>query len=203
MNLRETYNLIAKNWDQSHVEDAWAFEGMGVLNELLTPQSSILNVGCGPGIEAKFFVDHGHTIFGFDISEEMVALAHKKVPSATFKVMDLKDVETIKDQFDAVCMRAVLLHVPKAEASACVQSIASKIKDRGYFFIAVKERSEGGPDEEVKSEDRYGYMCERFFSYYTTEELRKYFKDSNIEVVFEKVSPTGKTNWIQIIGKKK
>ncbi len=202
MDLRETYNLIAKNWDQSHVEDTWAFEGMGALNKLLPPHSSVLNVGCGPGIEAKFFIDHGHTIFGFDISEEMIALAQEKVPSATFKVMDLKDVGTIEDQFDAVCMRAVLLHVPKAEASACVQSIASKIKTGGYFFIAVKEKGEDGPDEEIKSEDRYGYVCERFFSYYTIEELKKYFKDSNVEVVFEKVSPTGKTNWIQIIGRK-
>jgi hypothetical protein len=60
----------------------------------------------------------------------------------------------------------------------------------------------GNPDEEIVKESDYGYEYERFFSYFTLGELKKYLMEVGIKVIYENVVSSGDTNWIQIIGKK-
>ena len=55
---------------------------------------------------------------------------------------------------------------------------------------------------EIKKESDYGYEYERFFSFYTIDELRQYFLDAGLAIVHEDVVPSGKTRWISVIGKK-
>lgn len=108
----------------------------------------------------------------------------------------------IKEVFDAVFLQAVLLHFPKKDAPTIIRSLAAKIKPGGYFYIAVKEIRPGGKEEEVVHEEDYGYDYARFFSYYSVDEIEKYLADANFEVVYASVLPAGKTNWIQVIGRK-
>ncbi len=57
-------------------------------------------------------------------------------------------------------------------------------------------------DEAVDKENDYGYEYERFFSYFTQDELREYIKNLGLEFVWESVTHSGRRNWIQIIGRK-
>ena len=141
-------------------------------------------------------------VFGFDISEKMIEIATRKVPLGVFKTMDLREVSSLSGMFDAVCMRAVLLHVPKTDALGVVLDITKKLKKGGYFYMTVKEMRQGGVAEEVKIEDDYGYPYQRFFSYFTQEEVEECFRRARLEVIFKTLTPAGKTNWIQIIGHK-
>ena len=68
--------------------------------------------------------------------------------------------------------------------------------------MAVKEKKPEDPDEEMKKEEDYGYPYERFFSYYTLEEIKGYLEKLSMKIVYEIVASSGKTRWIQIIAQK-
>ena len=203
--LKDTYNKIAEEWHQDHQSDDWWQEGTNKFISYLKSGSAVLDVGCGGGNKSKYLADRGLDVLGIDFSENMVTIASREVLNARFQVLDINDIGTLGENFDGIFMQAVLLHIPKAKVEDILRKVVKKLNPGGYLYIAVKEKIEGGVDEEVKKDDDYGYEYERFFSYFSIDELRQHFENLNLEVVYEDVKPPSRTarksNWLQIIGK--
>lgn len=203
MDLKSTYNKIAKDWMSNHNSDTWWKDGTAKYSSFLNPQSTILDVGSGAGQKAKYFVEKGFEVTGIDFSEKMVELAKKQVPTAKFFTKDIKQPLEFETLFDGVFAQAVLLHIPKNEILDVLKNIITPLKDGGYLYIAVKELKPGNKEEVIVKENVYGYDFERFFSYFTLEEMKKYLDKIKLTIVYETItkSPEG-TNWIQIIARK-
>jgi len=78
MNLKDTYNKIAQDWYQEVVTHNWAENGMKHFMDYLNRGDLILDVGCGPGISAKTFIENGFRVVGIDFSEKMIEIAKEK-----------------------------------------------------------------------------------------------------------------------------
>lgn len=202
MDLKATYNRIAEDWFKDHHRDTWWIEGTDTFVSFLKPGSLVLDVGCGAGVKSQYLLDKGLKVVGVDFSEKMIEIATCEVPGATFYVADIKDVNGLQETFDGVLAQAVLLHIPKAEAGDVVKGLRDKLVDGGYLYIAVKEKRENREDEEILKEDDYGYAYERFFSYFTLPEIKKYISEAGMEMCYENVALSGHTNWIQVICRK-
>lgn len=203
MDLKETYNRIAKDWHQEHRLYTWWIKGADEFASLLNPSDSVLDAGCGTGITSKYFIKKGFRVTGIDFSTKMINIAKREVPEAKFQTLDFKNIGELESVFDGIFMMASLLHVPKQDAQMRIAEISKKLKSGGYFYIGVKEIRSDGVEEETKKEDDYGYPYERFFSYYKIDEIKKYLLDSGFSrVVYEDISRAGRTNWIQVIGQK-
>ncbi|MFH1620955.1 MAG: class I SAM-dependent methyltransferase [Patescibacteria group bacterium] len=202
MNLKETYNSIAEDWHKDHAQDDWWVHVTDKFISFLRAGDSVLDIGCGAGTKSKYLMEHGLRVTGIDFSEKMIEIAEREVPTGTFKVLDLNEVNKLEDSFDGIFMQAVLLHVPKKEAGECIRKAAERLRGGGFFYVGVKEIKPGRAEEEMVSENDYGYPYERFFSYYTKDEMESCFRDVDLEVVYSGVTSSGKTNWFQIIGKK-
>jgi SAM-dependent methyltransferase len=203
VNLRETYNRIAAEWHRDHQKDDWWVTGTEKFLSLLPKSGSILDVGCGGGTKARYLVDRGFKVTGIDFSEKMVEISRREVPTGRFFAMDLHDLGGgLAQTFDGVFAQAVLLHVPKSEIRNTLSLFQDKTAPGGYLYIAVKEIRPDQSEEEVRIEDDYGYEYERFFSYFTLPELETHFATLGIEVVWSEVTPSGKSRWIQLIGRK-
>ncbi|OGZ70771.1 MAG: hypothetical protein A3F47_00030 [Candidatus Staskawiczbacteria bacterium RIFCSPHIGHO2_12_FULL_38_11] len=206
MSLKETYNKIAESWHQDHQSDDWWVEGTNTFISFLKKGELVLDVGCGAGTKSKYLLKNGLQVIGIDFSEKMIEIARKEIPQGKFFVMDINDVDKLRENFDGIFMQAVLLHVPKKEVESVLKKAVVKLKVGGYLYIAVKEKISGGVDEEIKKDDDYGYEYERFFSYFSLDEFKNYFKNVGLEMVYENVmSPSEtlrKSNWMQVIGKK-
>ncbi|MCG3222337.1 MAG: class I SAM-dependent methyltransferase [Candidatus Heimdallarchaeota archaeon] len=61
----------------------------------------ILEIGCGSGNLAKFFLENKYDYTGLDISKEMIDLAKEFVPEGRFIRGDMRDLE-IDDEYEAV-----------------------------------------------------------------------------------------------------
>jgi cyclopropane fatty-acyl-phospholipid synthase-like methyltransferase len=201
MNLKDTYNKIARAWHEQHGGDSWWRECTNYLISLLKPGATILDVGCAGGFKSKYFADKGFKVTGIDFSEEMVSIAKEQVPNASFKVLDLFDVDTIAETFDCVFVQAVLLHVPKKRMIEVLTKLKDRVNSGGLLYIAVK-KIRGDVEEEIKTENDVGFEYNRFFSYFTTPELEADFKKIGLEIVSKSEIQAGNTVWIQIIGKK-
>lgn len=202
MDLKATYNRIAEDWFKDHHGDTWWIEGTDKFASFLKPSALVLDVGCGTGVKSQYLLDKGLKVIGIDFSEKMIEIAKREVLGATFHVADIKDLSGLQETSDGVLAQAALLHIPKAEAGDVVKGLRDKLNNGGYLYIAVKEKRENGKEEEILKEDDYGYEYERFFSYFTLPEIKKYISDAGMEVCYENVSLSGHTNWIQVICRK-
>jgi SAM-dependent methyltransferase len=79
--------------------------------------SEVLEVGCGEGFVFKALREHGVgcPLTGIDLSEDAIAEARQRVPSATFAVQDALELARAGRTFDVVLMLEVLEHIPEPE----------------------------------------------------------------------------------------
>lgn len=202
MDLKETYNKIAENWQKDHSGDGWWMPGVDAFISRLPSHALVWDAGCGAGVKSKYLAGKGLHVIGTDFSEKMVELASREVPEAEFFVSDIREPKNVTGGFDGVFLQAVLLHIPKKDAQEVVGKLLQKLKPGGYIYIAVKEKRPGEPDEAIKTESDYGYPYERFFSYFDAEELKRMLLALDCEMLYEAVVPVAQTRWIQIIAKK-
>lgn len=202
MNLKDTYNKIAEDWYHEVLVYKWWEAVTKKFMSFLKKGDSILDIGCGPGITSNLFIENGFKVLGIDFSEKMIEIAKNKVPEGSFLTLDLKDINKLKDSFDAIYMKAVLLHIPKRDVGEKLENVAKLLKKGGYLYIAVKEKRPNGVEEEIKVDNDYGYKVEIFFSYFTQEEIKLYLERLNFKVVFFEITNYVSTKWIQVIGKK-
>lgn len=203
MDLKETYDRIAENWHEDHAGDDWWVPGVDTFISLLRKDSLVLDAGCGAGVKTKYLLSKGLKVIATDFSEKMTELAKQEAPEAEFFVSDIRDAERWGRKFDGILLQAVLLHIPKKEAGDVLRGLVATLNPGGCIYVAVKEKRPGGMDEEMRTEKDYGYEYTRFFSYFSSEEIREMFENAGCEIVYENIAPTKVTRWVQVIGKKK
>jgi 2-polyprenyl-3-methyl-5-hydroxy-6-metoxy-1,4-benzoquinol methylase len=198
--LQATYDKIAEDWFKDHKKDWWWIDVATKLAGLLPPGASILDVGCGPGFKSSYFAEKGFKVTGFDFSEEFIKIARREFPAVDFRVLDIYDLDTLKETFDCVFAQAVLLHIPREKAFGVMELMKRKVKPGGVLSVAVRapktDKKEG-----VLIENDYGYEYQRFFSYFTLEEIQNYFKQLGFEIILSDASVFGRTTWVQVIGR--
>lgn len=200
---RDTYNRIALDWHNDHMQDTWSIDATESFSKLLPSGSRVLDVGCAGGLKSRVLVKNGLHVVGIDTSEVFIEIAKREVPEGDFRVMDMRDMSSLDGEFDGIFILASLLHIPKSDVHRVLAGLMKKLKIGGYVYVAVKERRPDQPEEEIVVENDYGYHYERFFSFYTIPELQADFEAVGLDVQSIKNIPFGKTNWIHVVGLKK
>lgn len=201
--LATTYDRIADDWHRDHQTDDWWVSGTDELLSRLPRGAHILDIGCGSGVKSAYMVSRGFRVTGIDTSEGLLTIARREVPEADFKKFSMTELDAFEGDFDAVFAQASLLHIPRKDVAPVVRNMVVKTKPNGLVYLAVKEVHPDKPIEGVVKEHDYGYEYERFFSYFTMEELESYLRDAGSTVLWKarNPNPSGKTVWLQIIGK--
>lgn len=127
-------------------------------------RDSILEIGCGPGHDAKFFQDRGFQIVAVDNTPTMVKLTKGKGIRAN--ILDCYDLDQIAEFFDAVYSVNCLLHIPQRDIVHILALIAARLKDNGLMYLGLWGREDF---EGVWAQDKY--EPKRFFSFRKPETL--------------------------------
>ncbi len=199
--LKSVYNSIADAWHEMHKDIDWWIPGVDKLLSCVPRGGTILDVGCGTGVASRYMTEKGYGVTGIDFAEEMIRRARIEAPRAEFKVMDMRDAASLGPVFDGIVAQACLLHIPKKEAARVVSALAGALKPGGYLYIAVKERKEHGPEEEIRTDEFSGKTVKRFFSFYTKQEIENLFKSVGLDVIWSEARVSGRARWVMVIGK--
>lgn len=200
--LKNTYDKISEDWVKDHNIDTWWIEGTDHFISLLPKGSTILDVGCGGGIKSKYISDKGYKVLGIDFSEKMIEIAKRHYPGIDFLVMDMYELNKIDNKYDAVFAQASLLHIKKSGAHEVLKNMYNLLNQNGLLYISVKSIREDGVEESIRKENDYGYEYERYFSYYSMDELKNYYNKLGLEILWDGGKISEQTKWLQIIGKK-
>lgn len=150
----------------------------------------IMDVGCGSGRDLIEFKNRGYDVIGIDYSIELVKIAQKNSKSEVYH-KDFNEINWI-NEFDGVWCMAALLHLKKEDLIDVLNRIAVSMKKDASFYCSFKH----GEGELFDNNDR-------FFSYYSKEDLQKifndvkFFKDIKIESSIDKLGRID-TKWIDV-----
>ncbi len=198
MDLKDTYDRIAEDWHRDHLKDDWWFAWAEKLVGLLPDGARVLDVGCGGGTKARWLADRGFSVTGVDISEKMIEIAQREYPGIAFQVLDMRDVGTLPETYDAITAWASFLHLKKSEVLGVLRACRDRLNPGGLISVTVKHIRPGQAEEEQKTEDDYGYAYTRFFSYHTLDEMRQFVSDAGFRIVHADHAGI----WIQVVGRK-
>lgn len=129
-------------------------ERLTILNEVYNPFSlsffqscgikkgaAILELGCGIGLMSQALSSlvgkEGH-ILATDLSEKQLAVAHSLlpkggIPNLQFQQLSALDIDALKERFDVVCARFLLIHIKNHQE--IIQKIKSVLKPGGMLII--------------------------------------------------------------------
>ena len=128
-------------------------EMYGFLNMLekanLPMKASILDVACGPGWTAHFLAKLGHSVFGIDISDDLLEIARRRIADEPFGVFEgiplqarfaLHDIEATPlppdgpyGRYDAAFFESALHHF--VDPVQALRHVVASLKDSGIVCI--------------------------------------------------------------------
>lgn len=181
----QSYDAIAKKYQ----EKTRPYHNKEEANYFLTQipkNGTILDVGCGPGRDAKIFSEQGYQVTGIDLSKEMIRLARKAAPDAELEVMDLGDLAFENESFDGVWSCASFLHIPRANLDKAASESYRVLKPGGFAYVAVSgKRKKSDPDELILED----YGRPRFISNFNEGELEEYLRRAGFSAINSRVLP--------------
>ena len=109
----ETTDFLASRYFETHSSTYNVSVHLSDFVAKLPANAKILDVGCGPGRDARYFCDKGARVTGIDLSSETLKIARSTAPDAHFVIMDMRSLDLVSTSFDGIWCCASLYHLPK------------------------------------------------------------------------------------------
>jgi len=158
----------------------------------------ILDVGCGPGRDVRYFLDEGMKPYGVDLSSGLLKEA-KKRGKGNYLQMNMMKLGFKDKSFDGIWSLSSVLHIKKKDAPIAAKEFSRVLKKGGVLFLGLKE-GQG----EIMKESPTIPGAKRFYAFYEMHEAEELLRENGFEIlsaVIEKGAQQGINN-IDIFARK-
>jgi SAM-dependent methyltransferase len=153
----------------------------------------ILDFGCGPGRDVKYFHDLGHRVIGLDGCEQFCEMARKHSNCEIWH-QSFFDLNLPAQAFDGIFANASLFHVPSEMLPQVLLQLHAALREGGVLFSSNPRGSGEG-----WSGKRYGHYIE-------LEQSREYWQQAGFEIVEFYYRPEGlplhQQPWLAMVSRK-
>lgn len=180
------FNKYASSYQEKYMDVSLYKDSLQRLLNKLPDDAKVLDLACGPGNISAYLLQYKPKlqILGIDGAENMINLARKNIPQAEFKVMDIREIDKIERDFDAVICGFCLPYLQEKEARELIQKAASLLSKNGIIYLSTMEgdyslshyqKSSSGNDEGL------------FIYFYQSNQLKGFLKDAGFTMLFEEI----------------
>lgn len=159
----ETWNKVAtlyqdKFMDLNLYDETYDF----VCNSITKNKAKILEIGCGPGNITKYLLSkrRDFDIFGIDIAPNMIELAKKNNPNASFTIMDSRKIDEIKEKYDGIVCGFCLPYLSQTDSEKFIKDSSNLLNENGLLYVSFVE---GDPN---KSDFQIGSSGDKVYFYF-------------------------------------
>ena len=150
----------------------------------------ILDLGCGPGRDVKYFQSLGHRPVGLDGSEVFCSMA-RRYTGCQILHQKFLSLELPRHTFDGIFANASLFHVPSQELPRVLYCLHAALRPAGILFLSNPR----GNDE--------GWSGQRYGHYMQFDTSKIFLEEAGFEVINYYYRPLGKPNheqpWLAIV----
>lgn len=175
-----TYNKIADIYLEKFMELDIYNESYDFFCQYLeNPTAKILELGCGPGNISKYLLSQQPTyqIFGIDMAPNMIDLAKQQNPTATYEMLDCRDIHRIKQKFNGVIGGFCLPYLSPKDCYKLFADVYILLEDQGIAYFSLVEGSYDLSGYKIGNGGRV------FFYYHSLEGFIAVLKKLNFELL--------------------
>lgn len=160
--------------------------------------TKVLDAGCAGGRDTKLMADRGVDIVGIDLSTKLIKVAKLKYPTIKFIEGNFLNLPFENNLFGGVWSHGSLLHFETInEVVKALKEFNRVLLPGGILHLFLKEKTTDKKFD-VVLDSLSGH--DRFFQYFTKEEVKKYLEETNFKIIkLEEVKdPAGRIDvkWI-------
>lgn len=153
----------------------------------------ILDFGCGPGRDIKYFQSLGHRPVGLDGCQRFCSMASLYTGCEVLQ-QNFLQLALPQQAFDGIFANASLFHVPSQELSRVLTELHAALRAGGILFISNPRGNQEGWNGQ-----RYGH-------YMQLQESRTYLDEAGFEILDYYYRPQGKPvsqqPWLAIVSRR-
>jgi SAM-dependent methyltransferase len=150
----------------------------------------ILDLGCGPGRDVKYFQSLGHRTIGLDGSEVFCSMA-RRYTGCQILHQKFCSLKLSMHAFDGIFANASLFHVPSQELPRVLHDLHTALRPGGVLFLSNPR----GNDE--------GWSGQRYGHYMQLDTSQEFLADAGFTVIDFYYRPLGKPKheqpWLVIV----
>ena len=151
----EFYDQIGIEYEKAFSHNAGLHQIMKKFIGLLPEDAHVLDCGCGTGKPVSQMVaGSGRIISGIDLSQIMVDLSSKQVPSGSFERFNMLDY-TLGEPRDGVVAMLSLFELTRQEITSMSYKWFDWLRPGGYLLLGVFGAEDCNPAPEM-----YDVMCD-------------------------------------------
>lgn len=177
----ETWNKVASRYQEKFMDiDLYNFTYDLICETVDKENAKLLEVGCGPGNITKYLLSKrpDFDIYGIDIAPNMIELARRNNPTASFAIMDLRQINELEAKYDGIICGFCLPYLSQTESAKLISDCSKLLNETGLLYISFVE---GNPDE---SDYQINSSGERmFFYFHDLDELTEQLINNDFEVI--------------------
>lgn len=202
--VQDNYQEIAKHFSQTREQRMWP-EIIDIAKKI-SSSDNVLDVGCGNGRLVEE-LDNNVNYLGVDSSKDLIKIAqgkYKDLDNLKFKVLDLLDIDTLKEKYKHIFLVAVLQHIPsKSLRLESLRKIRGVLKEDGRLVVSVWNLIDNKKYQKQIKKSKYLNFLKgldprdllfywknsqgekislRYYHAFTEKELKGLFKKANLKI---------------------
>ena len=192
VDLRALYTKHAANFDSARTGSSMEEPYLRRVSSLVGGGGSVLDIGCGSSEPiARFFIERGYDLVGYDFSEEMLRIARARFPRMEWVLGDMRDLD-LGRTFDVVIAWDSFFHLSPADQRRMFPRFRDHLRLGGVLLFTSGTKEEAGVGGDL-------FGDELFHGSLSTAEYSEQLSGNGIEVVSHRVEDPdcgGHTIWI-------
>jgi len=133
-------NRLSRSMGQHSIHNGRINKVRHMLNSIIHPWMSVLDVGCGIGVTAKHMADIGAEVVAVDIAPKLIdhAKEHFGAREITYIACDILDFKT-DQEFDAIVFVDIIEHIKPENLSLIIANLANNTHSDTLIYISIPD----------------------------------------------------------------
>ena len=185
--IRESYDRVAEEYTRRIADE---LQHKPLDRELLDRfakqtrgRGDVCDMGCGPGHVARYLRDAGVSVFGLDLSPNMLEQARKLNPDILFREGNMLSLDIPDGTLAGVTAFYAIVNIPRQSLPLVFREIWRVLQSRGLLLLAFHTGNEVLHEEEL-----WGQKISMDFLLFQLSEIRPDLEKAgfNIEEIVER-----------------
>lgn len=177
----EIFDKLAELYEKKFMDvSAYAKSLDAFCDNILQPDAEVLEIACGPGNITSYVLQKrpGLEILGVDLSPNMIRLAEINNPTASFQILDCRQIDQIDQSFDGVICGFCLPYLSKPEVEKLVRDISTLMNTGAVLYLSTME------DKYELSTFKTGSTGDKVFQhFYEADYLSGLLNENSFEII--------------------
>ena len=140
-------------------------------------RGEICDMGCGPGHVARYLRDAGATVFGLDLSPQMLEQARQLNPDLSFLEGNMMALDLPDGRLAGIAAFYSIVNIPKESLTLVFREMARVLQPGGVLLLAFH-----AGDEALHEDELWGRPISMDFFLFQPSEIRRYVEAAGLVI---------------------